>query len=126
MSTPDDSAGHADAEKGASEPLNEDPSTPSKVRFTADGKTEAVDIVSPGTGNYGLTKSELMVYANDPTWRKIRWGMFSLFWLVWLGMLGASFAIIMQTSCPSKVDGGPVEVTNSTIATTIIPSTTNP
>lgn len=100
-----------DVEKGAREPLTTkgsgvDDSSPSKVTFTPaspDGKTnETVDIVSPGRSGYGLSKSELMIYANDPVWRKIRMGVFILFWLVWLGLLGASVFIVSTSTCSSR------------------------
>ena len=97
-----DSAGHADAEKGTG------------VRFDK-ATGESVNIVAADIPSYGLTKSELKVYADDPTWIKIRWSFFSLFWLVWLGMLGASLAIILQTSC--KSNGIPDTISNSTQTT---------
>jgi hypothetical protein len=99
--------------KGASvnDVVEQDPQTsPSKVKFTPgslDGNVkEAVDIVSPGRENYGLSKTELMVYANDPTWKKIRMGVFILFWLVWLGLLGASIAIVSTSTCESRRNKG--------------------
>ena len=111
--------GSLDVEKGATEPLttkgsgvddnverDDGPASPSKVKFTPgspDGKTnETVDIVSPGRAGYGLSKSELMVYANDPTWKRIRMGVFVLFWLVWLGLLAASVFIVSTSTCESR------------------------
>lgn len=98
---------NVDPEKGATEPLTkgsgDEPASPSKVKFTQgspDGKvTEAIDIVSPGKTGYGLSKSELMVYANDPTWKRVRTGVFVLFWVVWVAMLAASVYIVSTTSC---------------------------
>ena len=91
------------------EPLTKgDSATPGKVKFTStaspDGKTtEVIDIaVAPGYTGQGLSKSEVMMYANDPTWKKIRMGSFLLFWLIWLGMLGASIAIVATATCPPK------------------------
>jgi len=50
----------------------------------------------------GLTKEELMKYADDPKWVKIRWALFAVFWLVWLAMLVASILIIIYApKCPS-------------------------
>ena len=109
-----------DLEKGATEPLTTKGSSvndvqpeqdsPSKVKFTPgslDGNIkEAVDIVSPGRENYGLSKSELMVYANDPTWKRIRMGVFVLFWLVWLALLGASIFIVSTSTCQSRKQNG--------------------
>ncbi|XP_041969002.1 maltase A2 isoform X2 [Aricia agestis] len=44
----------------------------------------------------GLTKEELMKYAEDPFWVGLRWAMFVLFWVLWLAMLAAAIAIIVQ------------------------------
>ncbi|XP_013171043.1 PREDICTED: uncharacterized protein LOC106120286 isoform X1 [Papilio xuthus] len=44
----------------------------------------------------GLTKEELMKYAEDPFWVRLRWFMFILFWSLWLCMLAAAIAIILQ------------------------------
>jgi len=51
----------------------------------------------------GLTKEELMKYADDPSWVRVRWALFILFWLIWAAMLAASVAIIILTpnKCPS-------------------------
>lgn len=54
----------------------------------------------------GLGKEELMKYANDPFWVRLRWALFFLFWLVWLAMLaGAIFIIVMAPKCPKKAEG---------------------
>jgi hypothetical protein len=42
----------------------------------------------------GLTKEELMKYANDPFWIKLRRTLFALFWLIWLSMFVGAFLII--------------------------------
>jgi len=50
----------------------------------------------------GLTKEELMQYANDPFWVKLRLALFALFWIMWVGMLAASVIIIIYApKCPS-------------------------
>jgi len=54
------------------------------------------------SGFTGMTKEELMKYANDPFWVRLRWFLFILFWIVWLAMLVASVVIIvMAPKCPS-------------------------
>ena len=35
----------------------------------------------------GMSKDELMKYANDPFWVRLRWIFFILFWAVWAAML---------------------------------------
>lgn len=42
-----------------------------------------------------MTKEELMKYANDPFWVKLRWVLFILFWAVWIAMLVGAIAIIV-------------------------------
>ena len=50
----------------------------------------------------GLTKEELMKYANDPFWVRLRWVLFILFWFIWIAMLVASIVIIIYApKCPS-------------------------
>ncbi|XP_026314893.1 uncharacterized protein LOC113226478 [Hyposmocoma kahamanoa] len=44
----------------------------------------------------GLTKEELLKYADDPFWVRLRWFMFLLFWALWLLMLGCAIAIIVR------------------------------
>uniref|UniRef100_A0A1B0B6R9 alpha-glucosidase n=1 Tax=Glossina palpalis gambiensis TaxID=67801 RepID=A0A1B0B6R9_9MUSC len=44
----------------------------------------------------GMTKEELMKYANDPFWVRLRWIFFITFWLIWLAMLGGAIFIIID------------------------------
>ncbi|KAL0869375.1 hypothetical protein ABMA27_007618 [Loxostege sticticalis] len=44
----------------------------------------------------GLTKEELLKYADDPFWVRLRWFMFALFWALWLCMLAGAIAIIVR------------------------------
>lgn len=108
----EDDVANADAEQGVTEPLtggSGDNGSPSKVTFVskaADGKTNdaTIDIAvtSNGYTGQGLSKSEVMAYANDPTWKKIRMGSFVFFWIVWLGLLGAAVAIVATGECTKK------------------------
>merc|ERR1711887_469612 len=53
-------------------------------------------------GFKGLSKEELMQFANDPFWVKLRWVLFILFWIIWVAMLAASVVIIIYApKCPS-------------------------
>lgn len=50
----------------------------------------------------GMTKDELMKFANDPFWVRMRWFLFILFWLTWLAMLAGAIAIIFfAPKCPA-------------------------
>lgn len=44
----------------------------------------------------GLTKEELLKYADDPFWVRLRWFMFIMFWALWLCMLAGAIGIIIQ------------------------------
>lgn len=47
-----------------------------------------------------MTKDELMKYANDPFWVKLRWVLFVGFWALWIGMLvGAILIIVLAPKC---------------------------
>jgi len=87
------------------EPLNAGAMADPKVKFT--GESETVDVEKGGqSGDDGikpaLTKAELMKYATDPFWVKLRWVLFMLFWFCWTAMLVASIVIIIQApKCPS-------------------------
>ncbi|XP_053658732.1 uncharacterized protein LOC128707797 [Anopheles marshallii] len=52
----------------------------------------------------GMTKDELMKYANDPFWVRLRWLLFVLFWALWGAMLLGSFYIIYDApKCAAPV-----------------------
>ncbi|XP_055907711.1 uncharacterized protein LOC129942689 isoform X2 [Eupeodes corollae] len=55
-----------------------------------------IDIGAVGKTFTGMSKDELMKYANDPFWVRIRWIFFILFWLTWVGMLVLSILIIVN------------------------------
>ena len=49
-----------------------------------------------------MSKQELMKYANDPFWVRLRTFLFILFWVVWVAMLvGAVLIIILAPGCPA-------------------------
>ena len=43
----------------------------------------------------GMGKEELMKFANDPFWVRLRWALFITFWLIWAAMLAGAIAIIV-------------------------------
>uniref|UniRef100_A0A4D5R8W2 alpha-glucosidase n=1 Tax=Scolopendra viridis TaxID=118503 RepID=A0A4D5R8W2_SCOVI len=48
----------------------------------------------------GMGKEELLKFANDPFWIRLRWLLFFLFWLLWLAMLvGAIVIIVLAPRC---------------------------
>lgn len=42
-----------------------------------------------------MSKEELMKYATDPFWVRLRWILFIGFWLLWVGMLVGAIGIII-------------------------------
>lgn len=51
----------------------------------------------------GLTKEELMKFAEDPFWRKLRLFLFIGFWVIWLVMLVAAIiVIVLAPKCPER------------------------
>jgi len=87
------------------EPLNAGATADPKVKFT--GGSETVDVEKGGLAGDdsikpALTKAELMKYATDPFWVRLRWILFILFWIGWTAMLVTSIVIIiMAPKCPS-------------------------
>ncbi|KAL3874106.1 hypothetical protein ACJMK2_037166 [Sinanodonta woodiana] len=85
-----------------------------KVKFLNGGKGASpgdphvvVDVSSDNSyvSFTGLGKEELMKYADDPFWVRIRYILFALFWIGWLAMLVAAIVIIvLAPRCPERPD----------------------
>lgn len=59
-----------------------------------------LDIGEPKSIFGGMDKEELMKYANDPFWVRLRWFLFIAFWLLWAAMLvGAVMIIYAAPKC---------------------------
>ena len=92
--------------KASQNSLKMDGDAGQQVKFTKDndgGKLEesAVEIGNVEQPFAGMGKEELMKYANDPFWVRLRWTLFILFWLGWFGMLAGAIAIIvLAPKCP--------------------------
>ena len=51
----------------------------------------------------GLTKQELMAFADDPFWMRVRSVLMLVFWVMWFGMLITAVLIIALTpGCPKQ------------------------
>lgn len=85
------------------------PTDAAKITFTnskGDGKDRngdaKIEIQGVEPLFVGLSKDELMKYANDPFWVRTRMALFVLFWLLWLAMLvGAVIIIVVTPRCAS-------------------------
>lgn len=90
----------ANVKNGDMAPQEQEVEDSAKLPLT-DGSV-AVEIIEDKTkedssGEYkGLTKDELMVYANDPKWKTLRLIMMMFFWLSWLAMLSIAIVIIVK------------------------------
>lgn len=52
-----------------------------------------------------MTKEELMKYANDPFWVRLRWILFVFFWALWVAMLvGAILIIVYAPKCAAPTN----------------------
>ncbi|BFZ07640.1 hypothetical protein BsWGS_10679 [Bradybaena similaris] len=74
-----------------------------------DLKTRIVDPTSASSEGEisfnGLGKEEVMRYANDPFWVRLRYILFILFWVGWLAMLVTAIVIIvLAPRCPPRPD----------------------
>ncbi|XP_074655238.1 amino acid transporter heavy chain SLC3A1-like [Tubulanus polymorphus] len=80
----------------------------SKAKFiNGDAAPEAVVVIgssSPKSDDFaGMGKEELLKYADDPYWVKVRLAVFILFWVAWFGMLAAAIVIIvLAPKCPPR------------------------
>lgn len=88
------------------ESLQKDPETDltpeaNKIKFTKNENESAVHIGDVDVAFAGMGKEELMKYANDPFWIKIRWSLFIFFWIGWAAMLvGAIVIVVLAPKCP--------------------------
>ena len=78
----------------------------SKVKFI-NGVDAAVDLgkkIDDNDGAFvGLTKTELMQYAKDPYWVRLRLVLLVCFWVAWFAMLAAAIIIIVVApKCPPR------------------------
>lgn len=102
MASPDDEAGVqlvGKDEKNGHKNIEVKYKTPDSLNGDA-----KIDIENIKTAFAGMGKEELMKYANDPFWVKMRWFLFILFWLIWIAMLAGAIAIIVlapKCSVPS-------------------------
>ncbi|XP_014676168.1 PREDICTED: maltase A3-like isoform X2 [Priapulus caudatus] len=76
----------------------------STVKFLPNGDQEGDVKIEVGHDEVamGMGKEELMKYADDPFWVRIRWILLIIFGLAWLGMLAGAIAIVVTApGCPA-------------------------
>lgn len=90
-------------EKLFSDNVSSEPKIEIKFLDPKNGDTK-IDISEVRQVFVGMGKDELMKFANDPFWVKMRWFLFILFWVMWVGMLAGAIAIILfAPKCDSLV-----------------------
>lgn len=76
-----------------------------------------MNLDSQGSSRVGLSKDELMKYANQPFWIRLRNILFASFWIVWLSILVAAIGYVIH-SPGCKV----VSATNVTLPVDSVPA----
>ncbi|KAL7301445.1 hypothetical protein TKK_0005885 [Trichogramma kaykai] len=72
------------------------------VKFIPENGDAKIDIDSVKQTLSGMGKAELMKYANDPFWIRLRMFLFIAFWVLWVAMLAGAIAIIVWApKCPA-------------------------
>ncbi|XP_011640234.1 maltase 1 isoform X2 [Pogonomyrmex barbatus] len=67
-----------------------------EVKFISENGDAKIDIEMVKVALAGMNKEELMKFANDPFWVRLRWALFVIFWLIWAAMLAGAIAIIVM------------------------------
>lgn len=67
-----------------------------EVKFISENGDAKIDIEVVKAVLAGMGKEELMKFANDPFWIRLRWALFIFFWLIWAAMLAGAVAIIVM------------------------------
>lgn len=94
--------GESDHDDGAKEKMLSDESkiSPTKdtteVKFISENGDAKIDIETVKQTLSGMGKEELMKFANDPFWVRLRWFLFISFWVLWVAMLAGAIAIIVM------------------------------
>ncbi|CAK9822740.1 Neutral and basic amino acid transport protein rBAT [Anthophora retusa] len=65
-----------------------------EVKFISENGDAKIDIETVKQALTGMGKEELMKFANDPFWIKLRWFLFIAFWLLWFAMLAGAITIV--------------------------------
>ncbi|XP_035742845.1 neutral and basic amino acid transport protein rBAT-like isoform X1 [Vespa mandarinia] len=94
--------GESDLDDGTKERMLTDESkiSPTKdateVKFISENGDAKIDIETAKQTFSGMGKEELMKFANDPFWVRLRWFLFISFWILWIAMLAGAIAIILM------------------------------
>jgi len=74
---------------------NKDASEVKFISVDSQNGDAKIDIENMKIAFAGMGKEELMKFANDPFWVRLRWFLFISFWVLWVAMLAGAVAIIV-------------------------------
>lgn len=66
-----------------------------EVKYISENGDAKIDLGTVKEVLSGMGKEELMKFANDPFWIRLRWFLFIAFWVLWAAMLAGAVAIIV-------------------------------
>lgn len=66
-----------------------------QVKYISENGDAKIDLGTVKEVLSGMGKEELMKFANDPFWIRLRWFLFIAFWVLWAAMLAGAVAIIV-------------------------------
>lgn len=97
---PDDGADEKLVPDDSALKTNKDASEVKFISVDSQNGDAKIDIENMKIAFAGMGKEELMKFANDPFWVRLRWSLFISFWLLWVAMLaGAVTIIVMAPKC---------------------------
>jgi len=97
---PDDGADEKLVTEGSALKTNKDASEVKFISVDSQNGDAKIDIENMKIAFAGMGKEELMKFANDPFWVRLRLFLFISFWLLWVAMLaGAVTIIVMAPKC---------------------------
>lgn len=97
---PDDGADEKLVTEDIALKTNKDASEVKFISVDSQNGDAKIDIENMKIAFAGMGKEELMKFANDPFWVRLRWFLFISFWLLWVAMLaGAITIIVMAPKC---------------------------
>lgn len=82
-----------------------------QINIDINGDTDETDIknmnldsTTNNGGRVGLSRDELMKYANQPFWVRLRNILFATFWIVWVSILVAAIGYVIHSpGCAVKM-----------------------
>lgn len=97
--------------------INGDPDEPAAVK--------EMDLDANEDRRVGLSKEELMKYANQPFWVRLRNILFVSFWIVWVAILVAAIGYVVKSPGCTQVSAASVNGTASAATSTVAPPTSS-